>query len=97
MNERKDVRKQGRWIEVRGWLFVCALALCFLLYGLFMYFMIGDKGPPGWNFGAVKDIPGESIYSTNQPVSGGTAAPEPQHVSQKPLQAEIDVGKESHE
>jgi len=80
--------------SLRGWFYVCGLALFFLLYGLFMFYTIGDKGPPGWDFGTVEDIPGESVYSTNEPITGGAAAPEPQHVSQKPPRAGITVEKE---
>ena len=80
--------------SLKGWFYVCGLALLFFIYGLFMFYMIGDKGPPGWDFGTVEDIPGESVYSTNQPITGGTAAPEPQHVSQKPPQAETTVEEE---
>ena len=87
MNEVVD-EKQERRKEIRGWLYVCALAFMFLVYGLFMFFMIGDKGPPEWNFGTIEDIPGESVYSTNQPITGGEGVPEPQHVSQKPKQAD---------
>ncbi len=76
-------------MDLKGWLYVCALAFMFLVYGLFMFYMIGDKGPPGWDFGTVEDTPGESVYSTNEPITGGTAAPDPQHISQKPSQADI--------
>ncbi|HME43143.1 MAG TPA: hypothetical protein VKF36_08670 [Syntrophorhabdales bacterium] len=95
MNEGREAQGKERWIEIKSWVYVCGLALFFLLYGLFMFYMIGDKGPPGWDFGTVEDIPGESVYSTNQPITGGTAAPEPQHVSQKPLKADVNVGKEN--
>jgi hypothetical protein len=94
MDENRDDQKQELWMEMRGWLFVCGLALFFLLYGLLMFFIIGDKGPPEWDFGALKDIPGDSIYSTNKPVTGGMAGPEPQHVAQKPSQAEMNVERE---
>ena len=94
MNEVKDEKKEEGWMGVRGWLYVSGLALFFLLYGLFMFYMIGDKGPPGWDFGRVEDIPGESVYSTNQPITGRMSAPEPQHVSRRPSRADIDVEKE---
>jgi hypothetical protein len=94
IKEYGNVVWRERWAEIKGWFFVCATALCFLLYGLLMYYVIGDKGPPGWDFGAVADIPGESIYSTNEPVTGGMAEPEPQHVSRKPSRAESKVQKE---
>ena len=94
MSDKNEVEREEQGPSLRGWFYVCGLALFFLIYGLFMFYMIGDKGPPGWDFGTVEDIPGESVYSTNQPITGGTAAPEPQHVSQKSPQAETAVEKE---
>jgi hypothetical protein len=95
MDEDRDPQQgHERQVEIKGWLYVCVLALCFLLYGLFMFFMIGDKGPPEWDFGIIEDIPGASAYSTNEPITGGTNRPEPQHVSQKPLHAGTDAAKE---
>ncbi len=85
MSDKNEVGPEEQRPSLKGWFYVCGLALFFLLYGLFMFYMIGDKGPPGWDFGTVEDIPGESVYSTNEPITGGTAAPEPQHVSQKPF------------
>ena len=74
-----------------SWLIILAIALLFFCYGLFMFLAVGDKGPPGWDFGVVRDIPGESAYSTHPP---GAPKPEPQHVSQRPPQALNDMRKE---
>jgi hypothetical protein len=63
---------------------IFALAASFLIWGFFLFYMIGDKGPPPWDFGIIQDIPGESVYSTQRSLSGRTSEPEPQHVSQKP-------------
>jgi len=82
--------KQG----LRGWLIVGSMVLLFLLYGFFMYFAVGDKGPPSWDFGVVPDIPGQSSYSTHPPSQGKGTEPEPQHVSQRPSKALIEVQKE---
>ncbi len=68
----------------RGWILVCSLAVLFLAYGLFMFFMVGDKGPPGWDFGTLPDTPGESIYSTYPGAAGKVPPPEGQHVSGRP-------------
>lgn len=84
MNRGSEERERDSLMEIRGWFYVCGLALFFMLYGLMMFFLIGDKGPPGWDFGVIQDIPGESVYSTNKAITGGTASPELQHVSQKP-------------
>jgi hypothetical protein len=79
-----------RGLILRGWIIVVGIALVFIIYGLFAFFVIGDKPPPDWDFGTVKDIPGESVYST-YPYRGGTEAPEPQHVNQKPPNAVADL------
>ena len=71
---------------VRGWIIVAGIAVLFVLYGLFAFFVIGDNQPPDWDFGAVKDVPGESVYST-YPYRRGTEEPETQHVNQKPPDA----------
>jgi hypothetical protein len=63
---------------------VFTLAVFFLLWGFLLFYTIGDKGPPSWDFGVVQDIPGESAYSTQRPLPGRMSLPEPQHVSQKP-------------
>ena len=49
-----------------GWIVVVAMAVVFILWGLFIFFTVGDKGPPSWDFGVIKDIPGESSYSTER-------------------------------
>jgi hypothetical protein len=93
MNQEEMETKEGgkNW---KAWFIVCLLAGLFLIYGVLMYLLVGDKGPPGWNFGGVEDIPGQSVYSTHPAVGGTASAPEPQHVSQKPPLAETSSPKE---
>ena len=79
--EMNDVSKKG-WLK--GWLYVSGLALLFLLYGLFMFFVVGDRGMPGWDFGTVRDVPGESVYSTHPGPGTGLTEPEKQHVKGRP-------------
>ena len=81
--EQQDMR-EGK--ERCGWLIVCAMAILFTLYGFLAFFVIGDKGPPNWDYGALPDVPAESVYST-YPYRGNTLNPEPQHVNQKPPEA----------
>lgn len=50
--------------SLRDWLIPLVLALGFLLWGLLIYFTVGVKWPPVWNFGAVPDVPGLSEYSS---------------------------------
>jgi nicotinamide riboside transporter PnuC len=49
-----------------GWIVVIAMAVVFVLWGFFIFFAVGDKGPPSWDFGVINDIPGESPYSTER-------------------------------
>ncbi len=85
----EEEREQSRKLLLRGWIIVLAIALAFVSYGLFAFFVIGDNQPAEWDFGAVKDTPGESVYST-YPYRSGTEEPEPQHVNQKPPDAAAD-------
>ncbi len=72
---------------VLTWGILSGIAVGFLLWGLFIFFLIGNKGPPAWDFSAIPDIPGESAYSTFSPTRPQglapdtmLAPPEPQHV-----------------
>jgi hypothetical protein len=78
--DREESGGQEQRLVIRGWLIVSGLAFLFLIYGLFMFFAVGDKGPPGWDFGAREDTPGQSVYSTNPPYEGPMIKPEPQHI-----------------
>ncbi len=70
--------------ELRSWILIFVLAALFVAWGMFIFFTVGDKGPPSWNFGVVRDIPGESPYSTHRAVRGTGDAPQPQHILEKP-------------
>ena len=72
----------------RSLLFIFVLAASFLAWGFLLFYTIGDKGPPPWDFGIVQDIPGESVYSTHQPLPGKVSDPDPQHVSGRPRAVE---------
>ena len=72
---------------VKTWAIIGGIAAGFLAWGLLIYFVIGDKGPPGWDFSVLPDIPGQSIYFTYNPVRPTGLAPAiepaqvtPQHV-----------------
>lgn len=59
------------------WAVLTGMAVTFLLWGLLLFFVIGDKGPPEWDFSIVPDIPGESVYSTHTPLRPHGFAPGP--------------------
>ena len=50
----------------KSWLVPFAIAAVFLAWGLLVFFLVGDKGPPAWDFGIMADIPGQSPYSTER-------------------------------
>ena len=72
-NPRTDEEKmeqmtaeQEKKATLRSWMIIIAMTFLFLLWGLFIFFAVGDKGPPPWNFGVVEDVPGQSPYSTER-------------------------------
>ncbi len=81
MGREKTVHETFK-ADRRSWLIVLSIAASFLLWGLFVFKSVGDKGQPGWNFGIVEDIPGQSTYSTHRPNPIFTTPPAltPQHV-----------------
>lgn len=79
-----------RKLVFRGWLIVCGIAVAFVLYGLFAFFVIGDRQPSDWDFGEIQDTPGESVYSTF-PYRGRTEEPQIQHVDRKPPKASTTI------
>jgi hypothetical protein len=71
------------------WIIVCGLSLAFLAYGLIAFLAIGDKGPPGWDFGAIPDTPGKSSFSTAADQSVSPERVEEQHVAGRPSSSEM--------
>ena len=76
---------------IKTWTIIAGIAATFLLWGLILFFVIGDKGPLDWDFSVIPDIPGESTYSTMNPERPHGLAPsieanpvEPQHVMGPP-------------
>jgi hypothetical protein len=61
----KSQKLEGKG-KLRSWIIVMAIVVLFFCWGLFVFFVVGDKGPPEWDFSVVEDIPGESPYSTQR-------------------------------
>ncbi len=61
------MRSEEEFSLVKTWSIIGAIAAGFLAWGLLIYFVIGDKGPPDWDFSIIPDIPGQSAYSTYSP------------------------------
>ena len=81
----------------KSWLILFSIAGAFLAWGFFLFFTIGDRGPIGWDFSVVEDIPGKSAYSTRRNADAAGLVPDPmtgekvppQHVNEP--QPTIDV------
>jgi hypothetical protein len=56
------------------WLVIIGLFVLIFMKGAFAFFMIGDRGQPGWDYRPVPDTPGESPYAIYETL------PHPQHV-----------------
>lgn len=78
---------------IKTWSIIGAIAVGFLAWGLLIYFVIGDKGPPGWDFSVIPDIPGQSAYSTYSPDSPTGLAPGPESPSVEPQHVMGPVSK----
>jgi hypothetical protein len=85
-----DADRRLSRMALRGWLIVCAMAVLFTLYGFLAFFVIGDKGPPDWDYGALPDVPAQSAYST-YPYRDAALQPESQHINQKPPEAKTGM------
>jgi hypothetical protein len=59
------------------WGIITGIAVAFLIWGLSIYFLLGDKGPPDWDFSVIPDIPAESAYSTHPPHRPHGLVPDP--------------------
>ena len=62
----RPVAEQKENSTLKDWLVPIAIAVLFLVWGLLIFFMVGNKGQPPWDFGTVEDIPGQSPYSTER-------------------------------
>ena len=52
-----------------GWVILVVFSACILGWGMLLHHMVAE-GTPHWDFGAVEDAPGESIYSSQVPPAG---------------------------
>jgi hypothetical protein len=59
---------------LRTWVVVFLLVALILVKGAYAFFVVGDRGMPGWDFPVVADVPAESPYAEYE------LLPHPQHV-----------------
>jgi hypothetical protein len=96
-------RERSRGETLRSLGIVTAMAIFFFCWGLTIFYTVGEKGPPSWDFGTVQDIPGQSPYSTHsiKEVADLTPLPvetrvvvDPQHVDEPPGEVGIMEDKQ---
>ena len=59
------------------WLLILGMVGWVLFKGWLAFTVIGDPGPPDWDFAPIKDVPGESAYTISNPYQ---PLPNAQHV-----------------
>jgi hypothetical protein len=55
---------------LRTWVCIFLLCIVILFQGSLSFVVVGDLGQPDWDFGAIRDLPGESpyaVYPLNNP------------------------------
>ena len=63
--------EHGATSSVRGWLIVILACVIIVVWGVLNYLLIPDT-PHRWDMGVLRDVPGESVYSTTEPAAGAT-------------------------
>jgi len=58
----------------RSWRNIFLMVLLILAVGFYAFAVIGDRGMPVWDYGAVKDVPAQSPYADYK------LLPHPQHI-----------------
>ena len=58
-----------------GWIIVVGISIFFFLWGLIIYFVVGDHWPPNWRYGLVNDVPGQSVYAVQGAEKASGTAP----------------------
>ena len=70
-----NVSRKDEPSPVRDWIIVLVISVCFLFWGLLIYYAVGDSWPPPWRYGTVPDVPGQSVYSVSQAEKRAGTAP----------------------
>jgi hypothetical protein len=60
--------KMSNQFAFKTWIAVILMIGIIFGKGILAYMMIGDLGIPQWDYGAVKDVPGESLYALYPPL-----------------------------
>jgi len=68
MTDRSNHEKEtsGALDRAISWGVVFGLVAFVLVFGAAVFFAVGDRWPPSWDFGTIPDVPGQSPYSTER-------------------------------
>lgn len=72
---RAKVPSENEGSTAMSWSIVLAVAVAFLLWGLFIFYTVGVSWPPPWRYGTIADVPGQSIYSVSKAEKKAGTAP----------------------
>ncbi len=50
--------------NLKSWAIISGLTVAVFLWGFLIFFTVGDKGLPPWDYTILPDVPGKSVYST---------------------------------
>jgi hypothetical protein len=94
-NGMEDDTSKDKRETILSWVLVAAFAAAMWVWGFMIYFTVGDKGPPPWDYSIIEDVPGEAPYSiySSQRFHGRVPRPmdegkvDEQHVSGPPVES----------
>jgi len=71
------MRTAERKATLKSILLPVAIAVAFVIWGLTVFFLVGDRGSGEWILGSQPDVPGQSPYSTEGTHRNLGSLPEP--------------------
>lgn len=63
--------------SIKSWLIIVGLSVGVLIWGFLIFFTVGDKGLPPWDYSILPDVPGQSVYSTHSAPEFSGKVPKP--------------------
>jgi len=70
----EEYEEYQRLGQFTSWVIIVLFTLLIVVWGLLAHFSVHSHTRRHWDFGALPDTPGESIYSTNE-AQGGLKVP----------------------
>lgn len=72
---------------LKTWIVIFLLLGIVIFQGYLCFSVVGDQGQPQWDFGVIKDVPGESPYAVY-------SLENPQHVNGQDEESAMEGGPE---